>query len=121
VADDGLAQEWNGNVWLNPPYAAELVSKFTAKLCQHIEAGDVPQAVLLTNNCTETSWFQKAAERATAICLPAGRVQFLDEQGNPRGAPLQGQTILFFGSTAQRFVEGFGKFGLTRALHAVGA
>jgi hypothetical protein len=28
--DDGLTKEWNGNVWLNPPYGS-LVGKFIDK------------------------------------------------------------------------------------------
>jgi ParB family chromosome partitioning protein len=120
AAEDGLSKHWEGRVWLNPPYCVEKVRRFTAKLCQHFTAGDVPAALLLTNNATETAWFQETAERASAICLPAGRVRFLDEAGKPSGSPLQGQAVLYFGADLPRFAEAFSQFGLARGLHELG-
>jgi hypothetical protein len=119
IEDDGLSKHWEGRVWLNPPYNQKLVDKFVLKLCQHFVAGDVPTALLLTNNATETAWFQEAAELASAICLPAGRVCFLDEGGNPCGSPLQGQAVLYFGAEKPRFAEAFSQFGLARALNEI--
>src|SRR5262249_61236166 len=65
---------------------------------------------LLTNNATETQWFQQAARVATALCFPAGRIRFLDENGKP-GAPLQGQAFLYFGKEAGKFHAAFSTFG----------
>jgi ParB family chromosome partitioning protein len=112
--DDGLSKAWFGRIWLNPPYAADLVTKFVGKLCDHIEAGHVTQAILLVNNATETKWFQRAGHLATAISFPAGRVKFLDENGNEKGAPLQGQAILYFGASIDSFRRVFGPFGFCR-------
>jgi ParB family chromosome partitioning protein len=108
--DDGLSRPWSGTVWCNSPYNQKLVDKFVLKLCEHFDQGDVTAALLLTNNCTETLWFQRAAKSAAAMCLPAGRVQFLDEEGNP-GAPLQGQVVAYFGPDVERFLTTFGGFG----------
>ena len=33
--DDGLAQQWYGRVWLNPPYSSPLVTKFMKKMSEH--------------------------------------------------------------------------------------
>jgi ParB family chromosome partitioning protein len=117
--DDSLSRHWEGRVWLNPPYSIEKVGLFTAKLCQHFAAGDVRAALVLVNNATETRWFQNTAELASAICLPARRLRFLDESGNPSGAPLQGQVILYFGADKVRFGEAFSHFGLTRAWNEI--
>lgn len=54
VEDDGLVQDWRGRIFLNPPYAASLVSQFTRKLVEHHKQGAVPEAVLLVNNATDT-------------------------------------------------------------------
>jgi hypothetical protein len=108
--DDGLAKEWKGKVWLNPPYARPLIEKFIAKLLAHYGGGEVPEAMVLVNNATETEWFQSLASEARAICFPAKRVRFLDRNGNP-GAPLQGQALVYLGSEVGRFREKVGEFG----------
>lgn len=33
--DDGLAHDWHGRVWLNPPYSAPLISQFMQKMAKH--------------------------------------------------------------------------------------
>jgi hypothetical protein len=98
-------------VWLNPPYAPDLVKQFVGKLVNHFRAGEVSEAVVLVNNATETTWFAQCAEVASAACYPTGRLRFLDREGNPAGAPLQGQAVLYFGSKAEAFVEAFRTFG----------
>jgi ParB family chromosome partitioning protein len=109
--DDGLSKPWTGRVWLNPPYSVELVEAFTSKLCAHYEAKDVTAAILLSNNASETQWFQKTVRLASALCLPLGRVRFLDDEGNPSGSPLQGQAVVYFGRAGETFCQAFGEFG----------
>ena len=104
--DDGLAQEWAGNVWLNPPYEKSLVSQFTDKL---IASPRVGHYTVLVNNATDTAWFQRLANNATAICLVAGRVQFY--HGSDKGSsPLQGQVVLYRGDVNKflRYFDGAG-------------
>ena len=120
VDDDGLSKEWAGNVWMNPPYAAGLVDQFAEKLVLHHTEGDVPMAIMLVNNSTDTGWFQTVAKVATAICFPNGRIKFHDENGDPKGAPLQGQAILYLGSEPHSFVRTFGEFGFCGLLETNG-
>lgn len=107
--DDGLDLDWSGNVWMNPPYAAELVGKFAEKLAKHYVAGDVPAAIVLVNNATETRWFQLLASHAHAICFPSSRVRFWAP--DKIAQPLQGQAILYLGTQGPLFKEAFGGFG----------
>lgn len=109
--NDGLTKTWKGRVWMNPPYNAGLVDDFISKICEHKESGSVTEAIVLVNNATDTKWFQKAAALAKAICFPAGRIKFLDSEGNPKGAPLQGQAVLYMGGNVSVFVAQFSAFG----------
>lgn len=104
--DDGLAQIWEGNIWLNPPYSSGLIEKFADKLVH----SDYTAAIVLVNNSTDTEWFSWLAEIADAVIFPKGRVKFLKPDGTP-GAPLQGQAILYFGDNVEAFKENFGKYG----------
>jgi phage N-6-adenine-methyltransferase len=109
--DDGLAQEWRGRVWMNPPYAAELIGQFTEKLAAAYEGRDVSAAVILVNNATETKWFQRLARIADALCFPERRVRFWNPDGES-SAPLQGQALIYLGNDADAFAEHFAQFGL---------
>jgi hypothetical protein len=108
--DDGLAQPWTGRVWMNPPYTTGLVDRFIDRLLEHFHRGDVPAACVLTNNATDTRWWQAMAEHAAAVCFPARRIRFLAPDGE-KGAPLQGQTICYLGAQDDLFVDEFRKFG----------
>lgn len=110
LADDGLSQPWRGRVWMNPPYAAELVGQFTEKLADHVDAGDVSSAIVLVNNATETEWFKTVIDRASAICFPNKRIKFLSPNGE-LGAPLQGQAILYIGTDVDAFVQAYSGIG----------
>lgn len=107
---NGLDQEWAGNVWMNPPYAGELIGQFTAKLVYHVQQYDVKEAIVLVNNATETAWFQELVAEASAVAFPRGRVRFWKPDGTP-GAPLQGQAIIYIGANRDAFVNEFARFG----------
>ena len=110
--DDGLAQEWRGRVWMNPPYANTLVSLFCEKLVDAVQAGRVPAAIVLANNCTETRWFAALTRAASGLCFPVGRVRFWKADQIVRETPLQGQAIVYFGSDVDRFCDVFAPIGV---------
>lgn len=103
--NNGLNKDWLGNVWLNPPYAQPLITLFTEKLIQEINAGHIKQACVLVNNATETNWFQTMAIKAQVICFIKGRIKYLDSTGIPANTPLQGQCMLYFGSNVEAFKQ----------------
>ena len=107
---NGLAQPWQGKVWMNPPYAQPLISEFSGKLAYEAEAGNVTEAIALVNNATETRWFQTLAEPCAAICFPKGRIKFWAPA--KESAPLQGQAIIYIGNNLIEFCARFGGFGL---------
>lgn len=108
--DDGLEKPWYGRVWMNPPYASALIKRFAAKYMEHASAGDIREGIVLVNNATETEWFEQLVSVSSAVVFPRSRVRFLDPNGEP-GAPLQGQTIIYFGDRPGAFLDEFGRFG----------
>lgn len=109
--DDGRSKTWRGRVWMNPPYAQPLMSDFAEAVSSKYEAGEIEQACVLVNNATETQWFQRMLSTASAVCFPKSRIKFLDPDGNPSGAPLQGQAIIYMGDNVFEFSETFGQEG----------
>ena len=105
--DDGRGKPWFGNVWMNPPYAQPLISEFCEELVQKYVGEEISQACVLVNNGTETQWFQKLLSAASAVCFPKSRIKFVDPGGNPSGAPLQGQAIIYLGNYVEEFLNAF--------------
>jgi len=109
--DNGLAKPWRGNVWMNPPYAQPLVAQFSEAVADKFDKKEIKRACVLVNNATETAWFQRMLASASAVCFIRGRVRFLDERGEPSGAPLQGQAVIYLGENPYRFAKSFGELG----------
>jgi phage N-6-adenine-methyltransferase len=109
--DDALTREWHGKIFLNPPYSFPAIERFIDKLLDELRAGRVTEAVVLTNDFSDTAWFHKAALSATAICFTKGRIVFESAEGS--GAqPTQGQAFFYFGPHLVRFREAFADQGL---------
>jgi ParB family chromosome partitioning protein len=109
--DDGLAHEWRGRVWLNPPYAQPDIRLFVEKLVSEIAAGHTTEAILLTNNSSETDWFCTAWGLADVVCLTTRRINFINPAGQS-GSPLQGQAFFYRGPQSERFKAEFRPLGL---------
>jgi phage N-6-adenine-methyltransferase len=105
-ADDGLAQEWHGCIWLNPPYAQPLIAQFIDKMVAERTAGRVSAAIMLTHNYTDAEWFETAASVADVIGFTCGRVRFVKADGE-LARPTQGQALFYFGGEAARFTAAF--------------
>lgn len=105
--DDGRTKQWDGNVWMNPPYAQPLISDFAEAVASKFQSGEIRQACILVNNATETQWFQRMMEAARAVCFTKGRIKFVDVDGNPGGSPLQGQAIIYMGPYTREFADAF--------------
>lgn len=111
VEQDGLSKHWAGRVFMNPPYGSQIIGKFTKKLRQHYVDKDVCEAIVLTNNATETGWFINLANTASAIIFTHERIKFDGNYSAKESAPLQGQAIFYLGDNIDGFVEHFAQFG----------
>lgn len=84
ITDDGLAREWLGRVWCNPPYGPH-AEKFLKRCAEH------GNGVALIFARTETRAFQEWCwRRADAMLFMAGRIKFRLPGGGiagPAGAP----------------------------------
>jgi ParB family chromosome partitioning protein len=110
TADNGLLHEWNGSVWMNPPYAQPFIQLFIEKLAMEVREGRTTAAIALTHNYTDTEWFHIAARACQAICFTRGRIKFVNPEGE-EAAPTQGQAFFYFGDKVDYFADVFSQFG----------
>ena len=69
LPNDGLAENWNGRVWLNPPYSNP--KPFIRKLAEY------GNGIALVLNSTDTDWFQEyGLKKANGMYLLKGRPKF---------------------------------------------
>lgn len=109
--EDGLSKAWKGAVYMNPPFSSKLIKAFVLKLMTSYKNGDVPEAIVVTHNCTDSGWFHTLASEAAAICLVKGRIKFW-RPGIEKHAPSRGQVICYFGTDATKFCQVLTTFGL---------
>lgn len=76
IVECGLAEEWHGRVFVNPPYSSANCMKWLGKLADH------GNGIALVASRTETEWFvEQIWRRAHAVLFIAGRLHYHDRTG----------------------------------------
>lgn len=86
--DDGLAQEWTGSVWMNPPYGRE-IGAWMKKAKESADAG--AKVVCLVPARTDTAWWHDYAVKGN-ITFIRGRLKF---GGHKTNAPFPSAVVVF--------------------------
>jgi hypothetical protein len=106
--DDGLAQEWHGRVWLNPPWG-KAGPMFVEKLVGSYRRKEITAAVLLVNaHATDTAWFQPLWDYM--LCFSSPRIRYWQPDGGGK-SPNSGSVFVYLGSKGKHFVDVFEQFG----------
>ena len=92
--DDGLAQQWTGRVWCNPPYSNP--APWVIKAVESVRDGDAREVVMLLPAATDTGWFHDLVLPYADVHFRRGRIKFLGWDGKPRGTPKAGSIIAYF-------------------------
>lgn len=109
IAEDGLAQDWTGNVWLNPPYGSGK-DAWIDKFIGSYESGIMTQGILLINATPATNWFQPLWQYP--ICFTRKRIKFVSIEGKP-SSPTYGNALVYVGNDVLNFATVFSAIGVT--------
>ena len=101
--EDGLTKEWNGRVYLNPPFSQ--VKAWVPKLVTEYQAGRTREAILLCSAAIDTRWWQLI--RGYPWCAVRGRLRF---SGASNGTT-RPSALVYFGKDSRRFIDVFSDIG----------
>ncbi len=89
---DGLKQDWSGEiVFCNPPYGRK-VGEWVQKCFQEVYAGDCKCAVLLLFSNTDTKWFHDWIYHKAEVRFVKGRLKF---GGGKVNSPKPSMVVVF--------------------------
>ncbi len=108
ACDDGLTREWEGRVFMNPPYSQPGV--WMEKLQAEIKLERVTEAIALVPAATDTKWLSPVL-KSQPVCFWTGRIKFLSEDYQPRNSARQSHVLVYWGLRKERFREVFEPHG----------
>lgn len=92
ITEDSLKHEWNGFVWMNPPFGGRNgIVPWMDKI------HSIGNGIALTPDRTSAPWWQDSARHADAVLFLSGKVKFIKPDGTTGGSPSVGTTLLSFG------------------------
>lgn len=99
IEDDGLAQEWFGRVWCNPPYGKAMIP-FLRRMVEH------KNGIVLIFARTETkAFFEYVWEKADAILFIKGRIKFHTPDGKLAGTAGSPSVLIAYGEENVKALE----------------
>lgn len=99
IEDDGLAQEWFGRVWCNPPYGPGL-APFLRRMAEH------NNGIALVFARTETkAFFDYVWDAADAIFFIKGRLKFHKPDGSLGGTAGSPSVLIAYGAEEAEFLK----------------
>ena len=110
--DSSLEVDWRARtVWMNPPYGP-LCGSAVDKFIEQFTLKNFQEGIILVNNSTDTKWFKRLAEHASAWCFTDHRIGFNAPDGKSLGGNTRGQVFIYFGPNIPKFKQLFDKHGL---------
>ena len=107
ICEDGLTQDWDGFVWMNPPFGH--MENKRAWLRKFFDHGN---GIALVPDRTSAPWWQEFAPQARAILFVAGKIKFERPDGTIGESPGTGTTLFAAGSRAAAILIMAGSRGL---------
>ena len=93
--DDGLAQQWHGLVWMNPPYGGR--NGHVPWLKKFIQHGN---GIAFVRAYTSAGWFHDLVPQMDGMLFPRGKTKFVRPDGSIGKSPGGGSVLLSMGEVA---------------------
>lgn len=107
VCGDGLAADWTGFVWMNPPFGER--NGLVPWLDKFFKHGN---GIALTPDRSSAPWWQQAARRSDAMLMISPKVRFFRPDGTTGNSPSNGTTLFASGDKAKAALAKAQKLGV---------
>ncbi len=98
--DDGLTKEWNGFVFMNPPFGGRNGHvPWLQKFIEHNNGIGIVRAY------TSSKWFHEYIPKVDAVLFPKGKTQFIRQTGEIGKSPGHGIVIIAMGTRAKQALK----------------
>lgn len=116
IVEDGLAQQWRGRVFLNPPYSKP--RPWIKKIAESYQFGEVTEAIaLLPSRCLSNKGTSPDIGRsAAALCHCYGRIAFIRDGTAVTGTDFD-SCLVYWGQNLKAFCTAFKNFGIVSIIH----
>jgi phage N-6-adenine-methyltransferase len=122
--DDGLAQDWFGTVFVNPPFTNKV--GFLEKVVEQNEAGNTDVIFVVTPDSTDVKswWHSYIAPNTTYIWFSRGRINYINpvaQAGDPkRYGPTWGTALSIFGTPSNETLQALHDNGhIVKTVHTI--
>jgi hypothetical protein len=95
ITADSLQEDWQGFVWMNPPFGGR--NGLVPWLEKFFAHGD---GIALVPDRTSAPWWQRFAPCADAVLYVSPKLKFIGADGKPGTSPAQGTCLFAIGGRA---------------------
>lgn len=106
MEDDGLSKEWDGRIWMNPPYSQPTIAQFMERMAIHNNG-----IALLYNRSDNKMFHSFIFPVADSIFFLKGRIRFYRPDGTVGEQPGSGSVLIAFGRNNTEAIENSGLKG----------
>ena len=103
ISENSLLMEWEGFVWMNPPYGGR--NSLIPWLEKFVEHGN---GICLVPDRTSAPWFQQYISQMDVILFTNGKVKFVKPDGTLGKSPSNGSCIAGIGTQAINSISNSG-------------
>ena len=107
--EDGLAQSWEGRIWLNHPFGRKENPLWINKLMHEWDMGNIQQACCITFAATNEKWFQPLMQFPQCYLSP--RTNYYLADGTKKRGVTKGSAVTYLGQYVNDFRKNFESLG----------
>jgi len=117
--NSGLEAKWCYGTFVNPPYGKDLYEWIKKVVDESSKGYQITLLVSASSRWDQERWQKIFSPNLTAMCMPLGRVKFLNADGVQMKSPPYPSLLFFYNINASDVQEHFGKIGKVVEINAI--